>query len=63
MFSKPNRQVGTASGLIKESLPVQDGREIISSLLDMEADKVQRRQAIRELRTAVDSLAFDLECW
>jgi len=63
MFSKPSRLVGTASGFFKEGLPVQDGREIISTLLDIRADQEMRQQAIKELSTALDSLAYELECW
>ncbi|MFH1142138.1 MAG: hypothetical protein ABIH67_04610 [Candidatus Uhrbacteria bacterium] len=63
MFTKPNRLVGTASGFSKEGLPVQGGREIISTLLDIQADQEMRRQAIKELSTALDSLAYELECW
>tara|TARA_Y100000031_G_C8150509_1_gene352112 strand:- start:692 stop:883 length:192 start_codon:yes stop_codon:yes gene_type:complete len=63
MFSKPQRQfVGTAIGL-HQANPGQGGREIISTLLDAEAGRRQRQQAVKELRIALESLTFDLECW
>jgi hypothetical protein len=63
MFSKPQRHiVGTATGL-HQSNPVQGGREIISTLLDVEANRQERQRAIKELGIALESLTFDLECW
>jgi hypothetical protein len=62
MFKKPNRQfVGKANGLTVAD-PIQGGREIISALLNNEADREEKRRAVQELKIALDSLAFDLEC-
>jgi len=63
MFSKPQSQiVGTAAGLHQPN-PAQGGREIISTLLDDEANRQERQRAIKELGIALESLTFDLECW
>ncbi len=54
------RQVGLASGLAGFD-PMLEGRRVIEVLLNSNADKDERSQAISQMQTALDSLILDLE--
>jgi len=54
------QQVGLASGLAGFD-PMLEGRRVIEILLNVNADKNERSQAISQMQTALDSLILDLE--
>ncbi|MBU0531855.1 MAG: hypothetical protein ABIG32_03870 [Candidatus Uhrbacteria bacterium] len=58
MWSKPLRQkVGLAEGLVQ----TLDGPRLMDILLNIHAEENDKRQAVDQLRNALDSLILDLE--